>query len=90
MINGGSSDGSVEVIRRYAGRVAAGEWLARCAGMSPVWVGQRERSQSDAAHLMERVHRNLSGMTMTIYRITNAKEVDQTCYMEFAALITKP
>lgn len=43
----------------------------------------------DPAHLFERVHKHLKGLTMTIYKITNAKEVDPNCYVEFTALITK-
>jgi SAM-dependent methyltransferase len=55
----------------------------------PNW-GNRYGRFYDPAHLIERVHNNLNGMTMTIYKITNAKEVDPSCYVEFAALISKP
>jgi SAM-dependent methyltransferase len=55
----------------------------------PKW-GNRHGRFYDPVHLIERVHNNLNGMTMTIYRITNARKVVQSCYVEFAALITKP
>jgi SAM-dependent methyltransferase len=55
----------------------------------PKWNNRHGRFY-DPVHLIERVHNNLNGMTMTICRITNAREVAQSCYVEFAALITKP
>jgi glycosyltransferase involved in cell wall biosynthesis len=48
VMDGESTDGSVEVIRRYAEQVAAGEWPLRCAGISMHWVSQRDKGQSDA------------------------------------------
>jgi hypothetical protein len=55
----------------------------------PTWKNRHGRFY-DPAHLMSRIHNHLSGMTMTVYRITNAKAVDPSCYMKFAALIAKP
>jgi SAM-dependent methyltransferase len=55
----------------------------------PTWRNRHGRFY-DPAHLIERVHKNLNGMTMTIHRIVNAKEVDPSCYVEFTALISKP
>jgi hypothetical protein len=55
----------------------------------PSW-GNRHGRFYDPAHLMNRVHNHLNDLTLTVYRIANAKEVDQSCYVEFAALITKP
>ena len=34
--------------------------------------------------------RNLSGMDLTIYHITNATDIDPSCYIQFAAVIAKP
>ncbi|OFV87589.1 MAG: hypothetical protein A3J75_01120, partial [Acidobacteria bacterium RBG_16_68_9] len=48
VMDGGSTDGSVEVIKHYAERVAAGEWPAKCRALSLTWVSQRDRGQSDA------------------------------------------
>lgn len=47
VMDGGSTDRSVEVIRRYADRVAL-DWPATCARVSMKWVTQRDRGQSDA------------------------------------------
>jgi predicted SAM-dependent methyltransferase len=44
----------------------------------------------DARHLAARVRDQLGDLTMTIYRIENAREIDASCYAEFAALIEKP
>ncbi|KPV54541.1 hypothetical protein SE17_03140 [Kouleothrix aurantiaca] len=41
-------------------------------------------------NVIKRLSNNLNGLTMKIYKITNAKEADPRCYAEFAALITKP
>jgi glycosyltransferase involved in cell wall biosynthesis len=48
VMDGGSTDGSVEIIKSYADRVAAGEWPMKCAGISMAWVSQRDKGQSDA------------------------------------------
>jgi SAM-dependent methyltransferase len=52
--------------------------------------GNRHGRFYDPAHLAQRVRANLSGMGLTIYRVTNAREIHETCYMEFVALITRP
>ena len=44
----------------------------------------------DGAHFLDRVVANLDGMDLTIYAIENYTEVDPTCYLRFAALLTKP
>ncbi|NIN63171.1 MAG: glycosyltransferase [Anaerolineae bacterium] len=48
VIDGGSRDGSVEIIREHAGQVASGDWPTRCAEVSMAWVSEPDRGQSDA------------------------------------------
>lgn len=55
----------------------------------PGW-GNRHGRFYDVAHLVQRVASQLNDMRLVIYRITNAKEVDPSCYIQFAAVITKP
>ena len=50
--------------------------------------GNRHGRFYDPAHLVERVQRQLVDLRLTVYRITNAKGVDPSCYVEFAAFIT--
>jgi glycosyltransferase involved in cell wall biosynthesis len=48
VMDGGSTDGSVEIIKSYADRVATGKWQVQCVGVSMSWVSQRDNGQSDA------------------------------------------
>lgn len=48
VIDGGSGDGSVEIIREYAEQVASGDWPTRCAKVSMAWASEPDGGQSDA------------------------------------------
>jgi hypothetical protein len=52
--------------------------------------GNRHGRLYDVAHLDTRIRRHLGGMQLTIYRILNAAEVDEGCYLQFAAMISRP
>lgn len=54
----------------------------------PTWKNRHGRFY-DPVHLYERIHKQLNGMKMTIYKIMNAREVNSSCYVEFAGLISK-
>ncbi len=43
----------------------------------------------DVPHLLQRVQKNLDKLNMTIYEITNAKEVSEACYVRYAAILEK-
>lgn len=44
----------------------------------------------DAKSFVERVVENLGDRSLTVYRVLNAREVDPSCYLAFAAVIEKP
>lgn len=48
VMDGGSTDGSVEIIRRYAELVASGRWPARCRRVAMSWVSERDEGQTAA------------------------------------------
>ncbi len=48
VMDGGSTDGSTEIIKRYADQVAAGTWPVQCAGITMEWISQLDNGQSDA------------------------------------------
>ncbi len=48
VMDGGSTDGSVEIIRRHADLVASGEWPVRCRGITMSWVSERDEGQAAA------------------------------------------
>jgi SAM-dependent methyltransferase len=52
--------------------------------------GNRHARFYDAEHLAARVLDEARGMSLHIYRISNAGEVDPSCYVRFAMLIRKP
>jgi len=48
VLDGGSTDGSVEIIQRHAELVASGEWPVRCRGIAMSWVSERDAGQTAA------------------------------------------
>lgn len=48
VMDGGSTDGSVKIIRRYADQLAAGAWPVQCTGITMEWISQSDKGQSDA------------------------------------------
>ena len=48
VIDGGSADDSVEVIKRYEAMLNGGEWPVRCRDIRYRWVSEKDRGQSDA------------------------------------------
>jgi SAM-dependent methyltransferase len=55
----------------------------------PGW-GNRHGRLYDPANLHSRIRRNLDGMQMTLYRIVNATDVHESCYLQFALTISRP
>jgi hypothetical protein len=44
----------------------------------------------DPQHLASRIRANAGDLEMVIYRVTNAREIDPSCYLKFVLLVTKP
>ena len=44
----------------------------------------------DVSHFLERVVKHLSGLTVTIYFVTNEKAIDANCHLKFIAMFDKP
>ena len=50
VMDGGSTDGSVEILKKYAERVKRGDWSGRCRRLEFHWVSEKDRGQTDAVN----------------------------------------
>jgi glycosyltransferase involved in cell wall biosynthesis len=48
VIDGGSTDNSVEIIKKYDALLQRGEWPVRCGGIQYRWISEKDRGQTDA------------------------------------------
>ena len=48
VVDGGSSDGSAELLRHFAELLAQGRWQVRCRGLEFHWVSEADRGQTHA------------------------------------------
>jgi glycosyltransferase involved in cell wall biosynthesis len=69
IMDGGSSDGSVEIIKRYQALLQRGEWPLRCRGIRYRWVSEKDRGQTDA------LSRGFEGAEGEIFAWLNSDDV---------------
>jgi glycosyltransferase involved in cell wall biosynthesis len=48
IMDGGSSDDSVDIIKRYDELLKRGQWPIKCQGITYRWVSEKDRGQTDA------------------------------------------
>jgi len=48
IIDGGSSDNSVDIIKSYAALLQRGEWPVKCQGVKYRWISEKDKGQTDA------------------------------------------
>jgi glycosyltransferase involved in cell wall biosynthesis len=48
IVDGGSSDNSVDIVKEYDGRLHTGEWPVTCRGITYRWVSEPDKGQTDA------------------------------------------
>ncbi len=50
IMDGGSTDDSVEVIKKYGRLLKEGKWPVRCRGIEYKWVSEKDKGQADAVN----------------------------------------